>query len=380
MWDYLYFSFKYMSGANSPSWVLLRYDAHVMKDRPFFEGWYSRFVFPEDPDTSYSLIFAQVLAENSSTSSLSSHPSAYVALFRSSGRHGRIDLYQEFPRFEEVVVTNHGKKVLKNPDWRSDPDFQWAVERIGFFKTVGNLSTVDMAINGTKIKGEFEASPWVYEDNGKPAPHSWSDVIDACPLHYYVHSLDTRIRRLSISFPDGMQTYTSGFVHQEKEWGRQFPPGWIWGEAIEETVGGHTVALSLVYGTLSAKSDKVQGHYVWFRDKERDIAWDFLEYNSFIEAEYNSCSFSAKIIVTDLTKTKRLEIKFRRTRGDTVLLYGPKKDGLRPDVCMESYHVPVVIKAFYKNILMRRFEISNGALEFGGNYICQTKGPETETV
>lgn len=363
----------------SATCLLLRYDAHIMKRRPFFEGWYSRFVSPDNPHTSYGLVFAQVLAENSSTSSSSSPPSAYIAFFRSCGRRGKIDLYQEFPRFEEVIVTNHGKKVLKNPDWESDPDFQWAVGRIGFFKTVGNLTTVDMTINGTKIQAEFEASPWVY--NGKPAPHSWSDVIDASPLHHYVHSLDSRIRRLSVSLPGAMQqTYTSGFVHQEKDWGRQFPPGWIWGEAIHETVEGSTVALSLVYGTLSTTSDRLKGHYLWFRDKELGIAWDFLEYNSLIDAEYDSCRFSAKIVVTDLSKTKRLEIEFRRTRGDTVSLYGPKKDGLRPDVCMESYSVPVVVKAFYKDVRMRRFEISNGALEFGGNYICQKKSLETQTA
>jgi len=396
---------------------------------PYVEGWYIRMTGLDTAD-SVALIFGASLLPPSPPSSL---PPCYVAILHGDGTTNTTTVYEGNPPLESIQIRGHyGRNVTKSPDWASPPHFTWRArarprypgnngkpteqdndeaikEEINnlmlsssspsssSLSTSSPLTTMAFIQEGpflfihvtlptARFLAQVEVAPWHYD--GLPGPHSWTDIIDAVPLHWYIHTLSSRLvyARLELHQAEGareggkVMESRHGLVHLEKNWGKRFPDAWLWVQGVTpaapSSLGSSlpstpahppSVAFVLSYGQIGPKGNFT--HFAHFRDEDLGIAWDFTPLNSVVvEEEVDGCAGKARFVLEGrgveeegeggsgrggmmrgwggeeeggregggARKRRRLVLELSKPAGSAACLMGPTGEGFER-LCEESF-------------------------------------------
>ena len=349
-----------------------QYDPHLFPaDGPFMEGWYARIIDFES-NHSFGILFGQVMTRNQG-SHFEYYPLNMVSIIHSKGDGSSMQSFTVYPSNDDIEVTVEGKPVTSNPDFKSPANFEWKAKPYGYFKVNGNETRFNFTnIGGVSFIGVFgPPKPWGPNGEG---PEGWIDHVPFLPLHWFVYSLGSELVNYNWVNEDTgeMLRGRRGLVHQEKNWGKGFPPAWIWGEGVDGP-SGSSFAISL--GVLDIATFDVPAHLIGYRSSEATL--NFRPTNSLLTKYIDGCSGVMNATVTSLTNKLEFEIHAAPSTFQTCLL-GPTEAGFAP-VCVESYialanfHVYELTLSGYELIETRTFK--SAALEFGGLYLCAEKNP-----
>lgn len=303
-----------------PAHQLLQYhswDPHPFPSSPpFFEGWYMRATLQDSNDTLAVLFASSLLPPDAGEAPL---PAVYIGILHGDSEAGRTFMYEATPPLRSVQITTRGHNVTTAPDWRTPPAFAWSAE--------GGGGALSMVMEGARffmrgeakapgggrvarVWAELEVEPWAY-DGGVARPHSWTDVSERARLHWYIHSLASRLTYLRLELdsdnaadaaaatsaaPPRVLTAMQGLVHLEKNWGSRFPHAWLWAQGsspLSTTTTGKPAPVSFVisYGAVSPDPEGPFTHFGHFRDEDKALAWDFKPDDSFVSrTEVDRCA------------------------------------------------------------------------------------------
>ena len=349
-----------------------QYDPHVFPaDGPFMEGWYARIIDFES-NHSFGILFGQVIRRKQGAH-LNNYPLNMVSIIHSKGDESSMESFEVYPLSENVEVTVRGKPVTDDPDFKSPANFEWRAKPYGYFRVNEHETRFNFTnVSGVSFIGVL-GPPRPWGPNGE-GPEGWIDHVPFLPLHWFVYSLGSDLINYNwINENTGeMLRGNKGLVHQEKNWGKGFPPAWIWGEGVDGP-SGSSFAISL--GVLDIASFDIPAHLIGYRSSK--VTLNFRPTNSLLTKHIDSCTGMMNATVQGFEHKLEFEIHAAPSTFQTCLL-GPTEDGFAP-VCVESYvalakfHVYKSTFRGYELIETRTFK--SAALEFGGLYLCMDKNP-----
>ena len=154
------------------------------------------------------------------------------------------------------------------------------------------------------------------------------------PLHWFVYSLGSQVLQYKWINHQTKEVITgdSGLAHQEKNWGKGFPPAWIWAEGVEGT-SGTSFAVSL--GVLDIAHLDLPAHLIGYRSPK--FNFNFRPTNSILKKSISGCEGQVTVTVTSLLHQVVIEMSTAPSTLQTCLL-GPTEVGFAP-VCVESCSV-----------------------------------------
>ena len=349
------------------------YDPHLFPaEGPFMEGWYSR-IIDLSSNHSFGVLFGQVLMQKKGPE-FGHYPQNMVSIIHSKGDGRTMESFAVYPSNEDIEVTVNGKPVSNNPDFKSPANFEWKAKPYGYFRVNENETRINFTnVDGVSFIGVLgPPKPWGPNGEG---PEGWIDHLPFLPLHWFVYSLGSELINYNwVNEKSGeLLRGNQGLTHQEKNWGKSFPPAWIWAEGVDDP-SCSSFAISL--GVLSIETFDVPAHLIGYRSAAATL--NFKPTNSFVTTKHiDGCSGKMNATVTSLGNKLEFEIETAPSTLETCLL-GPTLDGFAP-VCVESYtaiatfHVYKMTLSGYELIESKTF--NNAALEFGGFYLCQEKSP-----
>lgn len=348
-----------------------QYDPHLFpSEGPFMEGWYSRIIDFES-NHSFGILFGQVLLRRQGPH-FNYYPQNMLSFIHSKGDGSSMESFAVYPSSGDIEVTVHGKPVTSNPDFKSPANFEWKVKPYGYFRVTENETRFNFTnVAGVTFIGVLgPPKPWGPDGEG---PEGWIDHVPFLPLHWFVYSLGSEINYNWVNDETGkLLRGRKGLAHQEKNWGKSFPPAWIWAEGVDGP-SGSSFAVSL--GVLSIDTFNIPAHLIGYRSSAATL--NFKPTNSVLTKFIDGCSGRMNATVTGLSHKLEFEIHTAPSTLQTCLL-GPTLDGFAP-VCVESYiaiatlHVYKLTLIGFELVETRTFHMA--ALEFGGLYLCQEKNP-----
>lgn len=348
-----------------------QYDPHLFpSEGPFMEGWYSRIIDFES-NHSFGILFGQVLLR-SQGSHFSYYPQNMLSFIHSKGDGSSMESFAVYPSSDDIEVTVRGKPVTSDPDFKSPANFEWKVKQYGYFRVTENETRFNFTnVGGVTFIGVLgPPKPWGPDGEG---PEGWIDHVPFLPLHWFVYSLGSEINYNWLNDNTGeLLRGRKGLAHQEKNWGKSFPPAWIWAEGVDGP-SGSSFAVSL--GVLGIDTFNIPAHLIGYRSSAATL--NFKPTNSVLTKFIDGCSGRMNATVTGLDHKLEFEIHTAPSALQTCLL-GPTSDGFAP-VCVESYiatgtfHVYKLTWSGFELVETRTFHMA--ALEFGGLYLCSEKNP-----
>lgn len=348
-----------------------QYDPHLFpSEGPFMEGWYSRIIDFES-NHSFGILFGQVLMRKQGPH-FKYYPLNMLSFIHSKGDESSMESFTVYPSSEDFKVTVRGKPVTSNPDFKSPANFEWKVKPYGYFRVTENETKFNFTnVGGVTFIGVLgPPRPWGPDGEG---PEGWIDHVPFLPLHWFVYSLGSDINYNWVNDDTGeLLRGKKGLAHQEKNWGKSFPPAWIWAEGVNGP-SGSSFAVSL--GVLGLETFDIPAHLIGYRSSAATL--NFKPTNSVLTKHIDGCGGKMNATVTGLEHKLEFEIQAAPSTLQTCLL-GPTLDGFAP-VCVESYtaiatfHVYKLTFGGYELVETRTFNMA--ALEFGGLYLCQEKNP-----
>ncbi|KAL9950658.1 hypothetical protein ACROYT_G043187 [Oculina patagonica] len=348
-----------------------QYDPHLFpSEGPFMEGWYSRIIDFES-NHSFGILFGQVLMRKQGPH-FKYYPLNMLSFIHSKGDGSSMESFTVYPSSENIEVTVQGKPVTRNPDFKSPANFEWKAKPYGYFRVTENETKFNFTnVGGVTFIGVLgPPRPW---GPGGEGPEGWIDHVPFLPLHWFVYSLGSEINYNWVNDDSGeLLRGKRGLAHQEKNWGKSFPPAWIWAEGVDGP-SGSSFAVSL--GVLGLETFDIPAHLIGYRSSAATL--NFKPTNSVLSKHLDGCGGKMNATVTGLEHKLEFEIQAAPSTLQTCLL-GPTLDGFAP-VCVESYtatatfHVYKLTLSGYELVEKRTFNMA--ALEFGGLYLCQEKNP-----
>ena len=350
-----------------------QYDPHVFPEQgPFVEGWYARIM---DSNHSFGVLFGRVQPAQDGTSRIEGskyHPNM-LSFIHSRGDNSSMESFQVFPALEDIDVSVRGGPVTANPDDASPADFEWNIKPYGYFKTTPNRTIFNFTnVQGISFSGEL-GPPCPWGPNGE-GPEGWLDHVPFLPLHWFVYSLGSKVLRYQWSNAKTAEVISgqSGLAHQEKNWGKGFPPAWIWAEGVHGP-SGSSFAVSL--GVLDIAKVDIPAHLIGYRSPIVNL--DFRPTNSILKKSIDGCGGRVNATVTSLLHQVVIDISAAPSTLQTCLL-GPTEVGFVP-VCVESYTALATFKVYKLTTsgytLVDKRVFTGAALEFGGLYLCKVHNP-----
>lgn len=338
------------------------------REGPWFEGWYTR-ITDVDGKRSVAVIGASYLPAGMSYYPGLKMP-GYLVVLVSEGDGSITRAYEVFP--EDTTFIQWEEPVFGNSYFMIPGDFEWSAENYGYI-------TQDMI--DINIPGVLDISATSFHD-----PISWNSIIPGLgpegftqflcliPVHWYVFSLgsDADYYRLSIH-GDSEDVILSGmgYVHQEKNWGKAFPPAWIWAEGINHD---NTSQFALSGGKLGPGPYLSETWLVGFHSPY--VHWDFRPSipGTVFESVIDACSGYFKL--TAKNRRRRLVIEATAPVETFSPVSIPTVSGFEPDGAVESFSATVEISAYWlswfrREILIDRQFFSNAGLEFGSGFMCE---------
>ena len=356
---------------STPCWSN-QYDPHLFPEEgPFVEGWYAR-IIDLNSTHSFGVLFGSVLKAQNGTKA-NDYPANMLSFIHSRGDASSMESFQVFPAPEDIDVSVKGGPVTENPDDASPADFEWSIKPYGYFKASQNRTTFNFTnVQGVSFSGQFgPPKPWGPNGQG---PEGWIDHVPFLPLHWFVYSLGSQVLQYKWINYQTKEVITgdSGLAHQEKNWGKGFPPAWIWAEGVEGT-SGTSFAVSL--GVLDIAHLDIPAHLIGYRSPK--FNFNFRPTNSILKKSISGCEGQVNVTVTSLLHQVVIEMSTAPSTLQTCLL-GPTEVGFAP-VCVESYTASATFRVYTltaSGYTLAETQVFRGAaLEFGGMYLCRDSNP-----
>jgi len=337
-------------------------DPHPIPNKGlWFEGWYNRWV---DHDTGLSLaIITTSYLSKGEVYTQGGQMSGYIALIIQKPGAQKPVVIERFP--DDTSMLSHGEVPRRRVDFKEKTDFRWQSEEFGY------LTEDEIHIhipNVVEFKARFteDRNPWS-ETSNNIGPGSISSFIGAIPLHWYVFSTAT-VSPYALNFPESDETFSgTSYVHQEKNWGEQFPKAWMWVQAINSQNSSFVLAggqADLVLTTTEA----FMGTY---RDEDLTVNFNPLNVRRF-EKTIDPENGFFKIVIE--TRRYILEVESSAPTDTFSTLSIPTENGYLPGA-VESFVALTTVKAFKKTgffqiekELIRETQFFDSALEFGAGY------------
>ena len=231
----------------------------------------------------------------------------------------------------------------------------------------GSRQRWDLQIRDYHFSGETSS----FREWSADGPEGFVYNIPGVPLHWYVHSVASNAI-YQLTLPSGQVVKPSRSIgHLEKNWGSAFPKRWLWAQAV--SIDGLKQVV-LAGGDLGMGTDKIPVVNSVFLVKIRTSQFDFT-WNPLM-AVFNP------VQITKLDKTGILV--FKGHHGDYIIHVSVTAPSVSFEYCLcptnkgflrdsiESYASMFEVTIMDKQMNIReRFTISNGALEFGGDFMTQ---------
>lgn len=353
------------------------YNPHLFpQSGPFFEGWYLR-ITDFNNDDSIGLLFGSVLPPSSAKVT---GPLVLAAiLYRECSQEGTCTLTSSNANFSTIQlnITVNGQPVTHNPDKESKADFKWVVNNGnegGSFMQSGDKTDFNFRLGEWTLRGAGGPHvPWNSDGSG---PEGWlSDL--PLPIHWFVYSLRSPLISYDLqNTKTGKSIHGSnGAVHLEKNWGESFPKKWIWSEGISR--GDDNVTFAISGGLVGFSVISVDAYLIGYRNPSAGLSLDFRPDNSVVTAKIDGCSGAVSLTVRSLSHKVEFQI-FGSPKTFSSCLFGPETKGFER-ACVESYDATATVVVsqmslfgFMYKVVDKRI-ITNAALEFGGNNVCDYK-------
>ena len=301
-------------------------------------------------DPSFPLVLASVLVQDEEEKSLQAFNGAFPALAYS--------------------VTVKGKPVSHDPDMTSPPDFAVKFGNNGSFVVGANQTVIDVSVGNVKLLiRASDPVPWGPDGEG---PEGWLIRLPL-PLQWFVYSLRSRVTYYSFADSTSGKTITgkTAALHMEKNWGKAFPPAWIWSQGLAE----NNVTLALSGGIVDFEVLNVTAFLVGYRHPGRGLVLNFTPADSVASFLHDGCRGVVRLNLTGLEHKLEVNITAPLPSFSQCLL-GPEREGFRP-ACVESYRAVASVRVYKRDLFefveIDRADIDHAALEFGGGYVCKKK-------
>ena len=267
-----------------------------------------------------------------------------------------------------VAILRHDKGKLSVTESYTDSFEVSRYDRIpAHFKvTLGDIATLTNKYltiklrDGTLFVQIMTKDPWKTSSLGL-GPESVG-VFLPFKSHWYVHRFDSRAT-FDLVTSDGREISGRGFAHQEKNWGKTFPSGWIWAQGSTSD-GKYHVALA--GGELDILRRKA--YLIGIKTPRESITFHPL--HSVVKSEIDACEGRVKF--RSIGMAKSVEITVEAPRSSFSPLSVPGETGFEHGA-KESFAATTKVKVFKgpkRNKLIREFTVEGSALEFGGTYQC----------
>lgn len=335
---------------------------------PWFEGWYTR-ITDVDGKRSVAVIGASYLPEGMSYCPGLKMP-GYLAVLISEGEGDITRVYETFP--QNTTFIQWEEPLFENSYFMIPGDFEWSAENYG--RITQDMIEINMpGVLDVSVNSFHNPIPWNSIIHGL-GPEGLIQFLCLAPVHWYVFSIgsDTDCYRLSIHGDIEYEIFSGmGYVHQEKNWGKAFPPSWIWAEGINHD---NTSQFALSGGKLGPGSYLPEAWLVGYRSP--CVHWDFRPsiFGTVFESVINACSGYFKL--TARNHRRRLVIEATAPVETFSPVSIPTVSGFEPDGAVESFSATVEISAYWsslseREILIDRRFFYNAGLEFGSGFMCE---------
>lgn len=188
------------------------------KKPPFFEGWYYKLV-SADEESKLAIIPGVYLAPNTENSH------CFVQVFNSDEQKVR---YHRYP-FSAFQASRESFEVQIGPNTFTRDAVTLAIDdEIG--RLYGRLEFADL-------------NPWPVR-TFSPGAMGWFAWVPILECYHGVVSMDHRIQG-QLRLDDQVLDFMAGRGYIEKDWGKQFPSAWIWGQSNHFDKPGVSLMLSV---------------------------------------------------------------------------------------------------------------------------------------
>eukprot|EP00455_Lapot_gusevi_P046699 TRINITY_DN618_c0_g1_i1.p1 TRINITY_DN618_c0_g1~~TRINITY_DN618_c0_g1_i1.p1 ORF type:complete len:363 (-),score=111.40 TRINITY_DN618_c0_g1_i1:166-1254(-) len=340
-----------------------QWSAHVRDATPWFEGWYIRITAPEG---SYGLIFGSYPNQN-----LTNSP-AYVATIVQHNGMPALQAFEANPTTTSVAHATGGP-ITSNPDDTSVPDFTWSALGLGQYIATGDIQTFDFRLPGGVVFKGTLSQPFPWGPNGE-GPEGWVSKIPILGFDWFVYSLRTQAKFILQVPALGISLSTSGYAHMEKNWGKSFPPAWMWAEGIKmDTATSPTPTLFALAGgpTKVLGPIVITAYLVGYRSAS--LNWNFhpQDIGTLYFPTINSCQGYFNLLVRDPFRALNITVTAKPSTFSKVQC--PTETGFRA-YSAESFQSHVEIQAYSHSFsgdkLLETVSFDGAALEYGGQYMC----------
>uniref|UniRef100_A0A7S4PYL0 AttH domain-containing protein n=1 Tax=Alexandrium monilatum TaxID=311494 RepID=A0A7S4PYL0_9DINO len=340
------------------------FDPHpAQRSGPFFDGWFTRIVDHERG------VSAAVIIGSFQPARDGSFNSTWVALLHRGAGSNTTVVEQHFLDQSDVRVES---RSLPEPGYVSN--FTWRSTR-GELEVNDSAALLSFAFDSLHVRARLSARvPWSAEAPDAAGPEGWVRRLPALTCHYYVHSLASRAE-YTLTPAGGSAIEGRGHAHMEGNYGRTFPQGWIWLQAIGAS-GGVQVVLTagrfLSLGPLGISA-------VVMAYRSPQLHWDFRTTDLDAICWRGSAAggwFSA--VARHWTRDEELRLTVQAPPGSfSDRLYFPTRSGFSDTPgCRESYSAVVDVVAYRRGVALERQRVPLAALEFGGTYLDSPESAE----
>ena len=334
---------------------------------PWFEGWYTR-ITDANGERSLAVIVGSHLREGEKYQPGACLP-GYIQILLSEDQGAPVLAFEAFPECTHALA--NGQPVQGWAGFSGPSDFEWVAE--GY----GNITddSVDLEIpGGARVRARFAENLSWREVFGEVGPEGLLSVLPL-PMHWYVHSLGSRAE-FEYEILDGAHVggpiESTGYAHQEKNWGNAFPQAWMWIEGI----GGENRS------QLVAGGGKLAIGPMMFRPwilgyHSPSIRWDFnfARPGTVFQTEIDPCR--GYFHLRARTPTRTLDVTASAPLDSFGMVGIPQAEGFVSNGAIESFSATIQVKAYRHTTLTGLFGVerlveeqvfTNAVLEFGADY------------
>eukprot|EP00897_Mesotaenium_endlicherianum_P009538 jgi/Mesen1/8612/ME000050S08027 len=340
-------------------------------------GWYTRIV-DHDSGSSYAAIVGSIS---------SSQESVVVVLACHAQTHGQVLL-------QNVSITQSGHPVDSDPDVNAPPNFEWSAPGHGYLSVQPHETRLDLSLGGLTLRANLSSQKLWRAGDYSATPEGWLARLlphkSLLPTRWAVYSVrsEATYSYVSTSETGEQQLQGTGWGHEEKNWGRAFPAGHIWGQAISAD-GSYQVVIAVAY--FRAAQFRMPSVYAMgYRSAALDL--DFRNIDPgvwFSDLTVDACV--GKFSFTAHNPTYSVSVKFSGPPSTfSAPILGPTASGTWVGCCSESFVAVAEIEVLKHGMWARMWGsvssamgtegvqgtqidnvvIGNAAMEFGEEYMC----------